>query len=92
MRQHGRFILRRKSERVLLYFDEFCKGGLFFTFSFHFPIIYALTSLSLSLPSLTLSLSLSRICIEFHHGVKVVLKTVSPVAVLFLQLDHIVDS
>ena len=80
--------------RVLLYFVEFCKGGLFFTFSFHFPIIYALTSLSLSLPSLTLSLSLSlsRICIEFHHGVKVVLKTVSPVAVLFLQLDHIVDS
>ena len=63
--------------------------SLFLSFSYnlrsHIP-------LSLSSFSNSLSLSLSRICIECHHGVKVVLKTVSPVAVLFLQLDHIVDS
>ena len=65
--------------------------SLFLSFSYnlrsHIPL-----SLSSFSNSLSLSLSLSRICIEFHHGVKVVLKTVSPVAVLFLQLDHIVDS
>ena len=65
--------------------------SLFLSFSYN---LRSHIALSLSLPSLTLSLSLSlsRICIEFHRGVKVVLKPVSPVAVLFLQLDHIVDS
>lgn len=71
------------------------KGRIVFVFHIFLSFSYNLRShiaLSLSLPSLSVTLSLSRICIEFHRGVKVVLKPVSPVAVLFLQLDHIVDS
>ena len=53
--------LRRKSERVLLYFDEFCKGRIVFVLHIFLSFLYNLRShISLSLSSFSLSNSLSR--------------------------------